>query len=276
VTANTANSDSVGVGNGGGIDVASGTTTIGDTILGGNFDTDAQAPDCFGTVTSSGNNQIGTSTGCTFGPASGDMFGDPMLAPLADNGGRTPTHALLDGSPAIDSGSTSALPTDQRGAPRAGVADIGAYERVLCRGVVVNRIGTGGNDTLLGTDAADGFLLDAGDDTATGGGGADAFCAGEGNDTVSGGAGNDTGSGDAGQDKLLGGGGKDKLTGLGGNDKLLGGGGRDKLTGGTGRDKLLGQGGRDLLLGGGGRDTLRGGPGRDVLKGGPGKDTQKQ
>jgi hypothetical protein len=56
---------------------------------------------------------------------------DPKLGPLADNGGPTPTMALLPGSPAIDAGDTSVAPaTDQRGFPRpAGLAaDIGAYE----------------------------------------------------------------------------------------------------------------------------------------------------
>ena len=58
---------------------------------------------------------------------------DPMLAPLADNGGPTPTHALAAASPAIDAGSNvDTLPFDQRGDgyPResgAG-ADIGAFE----------------------------------------------------------------------------------------------------------------------------------------------------
>ncbi|HVF71885.1 MAG TPA: choice-of-anchor Q domain-containing protein [Chthoniobacterales bacterium] len=63
---------------------------------------------------------------------------DPMLGPLRDNGGRTPTIALLAGSPAIDKGNTS-LPTDQRGFPRpvndptalnggGNDSDIGAYE----------------------------------------------------------------------------------------------------------------------------------------------------
>lgn len=63
----------------------------------------------------------------------GTLTGDPMLAPLADNGGMTLTHALLPGSPAIDAGSNpESLPTDQRGPPFARVvgpaADIGAYE----------------------------------------------------------------------------------------------------------------------------------------------------
>ena len=46
---------------------------------------------------------------------------DPLLGPLADNGGPTRTHALLPGSPAIDAGSNAlaaGLPTDQRGLDR--------------------------------------------------------------------------------------------------------------------------------------------------------------
>jgi hypothetical protein len=56
---------------------------------------------------------------------------DPLLGPLADNGGLTPTMALLPSSPAIDAGDSSAcLPMDQRGVARPmGVAcDIGAFE----------------------------------------------------------------------------------------------------------------------------------------------------
>ncbi|HEX2474327.1 MAG TPA: choice-of-anchor Q domain-containing protein [Lacipirellulaceae bacterium] len=58
---------------------------------------------------------------------------DPLLGPLLDNGGSTPTHALLDGSPAINVGSNPlSLSTDQRGAAHARVvgaqADIGAFE----------------------------------------------------------------------------------------------------------------------------------------------------
>lgn len=52
----------------------------------------------------------------------------PMLAPLADNGGRTLTHALLVGSLAIDAGNPSIAfdPSefDQRGAPFCRVVDI--------------------------------------------------------------------------------------------------------------------------------------------------------
>ena len=64
---------------------------------------------------------------------------DPLLRPLADNGGPTKTHALKPGSPALDSGNGSGSFTDQRGFERPydqpGVtnisdgSDIGALEQ---------------------------------------------------------------------------------------------------------------------------------------------------
>lgn len=62
----------------------------------------------------------------------GNIIGaDPNLGPLAGNGGATPTHALLPGSPAIDAGDDASCPaTDQRGMPRpqGPHCDIGAFE----------------------------------------------------------------------------------------------------------------------------------------------------
>ncbi len=52
---------------------------------------------------------------------------DPMLAPLADNGGPTRTIAPLPGSPALAAG-TDCPPTDQRGMPRADPCTLGALE----------------------------------------------------------------------------------------------------------------------------------------------------
>src|SRR5262249_38514118 len=73
--------------------------------------------------------------------ASGDLPGTAaQLGPLQDNGGPTPTHALLSGSPAIDAGdSTGCPPTDQRGITRpqdghgtgTAVFDTGAHEVVF-------------------------------------------------------------------------------------------------------------------------------------------------
>jgi CSLREA domain-containing protein len=74
------------------------------------------------------------------GGLSDTIIGDPLLGPLADNGGPTKTHALLAGSPAIDAGSNLLVPagvnTDQRGAGRIGAVDIGAYEFVPTNRVV--------------------------------------------------------------------------------------------------------------------------------------------
>ena len=56
---------------------------------------------------------------------------DPLLGPLANNGGPTLTQALLPGSPAINGGvPVAGITTDQRGAPRSltGATDIGAFE----------------------------------------------------------------------------------------------------------------------------------------------------
>ena len=56
---------------------------------------------------------------------------NPRLGPLQNNGGPTPTHALLPGSLAIEAGTNAGCPaTDQRGVSRPqGVAcDIGAFE----------------------------------------------------------------------------------------------------------------------------------------------------
>ena len=67
--------------------------------------------------------------------ATGDIVNtNPLLdSALADNGGSTPTLALLAGSPAINKGTCTGAPsTDQRGYPRpdpiSHQCDIGAYE----------------------------------------------------------------------------------------------------------------------------------------------------
>jgi hypothetical protein len=93
-----------------------------------------------GSTTNAGNNNlIQINSGFTGGVLS---TADPRLGPLADNGGPTLTHALLNGSPAIDAGDNSNLPpTDQRGYPRFAdgdgngsfSADIGALEEGLFR-----------------------------------------------------------------------------------------------------------------------------------------------
>jgi predicted outer membrane repeat protein len=92
-----------------------------------------------GTWTSLGNN-LDSGTTCNFNEASDLESTDPLLVSLSDNGGITPTNALLGAtlvdplSPAIDAGSDSGVPTtDQRGLPRTfgSHTDIGAYEYTL-------------------------------------------------------------------------------------------------------------------------------------------------
>ncbi|MFN8443252.1 MAG: CSLREA domain-containing protein [Caldilineaceae bacterium] len=70
---------------------------------------------------------------CNF-HGTGDLINsDPKLGPLQDNGGFSLTHALLTGSPALDTGDSNpkrCVKTDQRGTPRplGPGCDIGAYE----------------------------------------------------------------------------------------------------------------------------------------------------
>ena len=100
-------------------------TIVGNNTAGGSGD------DCFGTFQSEDFNLIEDTDGCTIaGDTDNNVTGqDPMLEPLADNGGPTLTRALMAGSPAIDAGMTE-FDVDQRGFARTdGQDDIGAFER---------------------------------------------------------------------------------------------------------------------------------------------------
>ena len=77
--------------------------------------------------------------GDTVWDGEGNLNTDPLLESLWFNGGLTMTHALGEGSPAIDAGDPFSFPdTDQRGVPRPidgdgdddAVCDMGAYEYV--------------------------------------------------------------------------------------------------------------------------------------------------
>jgi RTX calcium-binding nonapeptide repeat (4 copies) len=256
ISGNLADSDRNGSGDGGGIGVFVGQSPIPaffsshDTIDAGNSDSGGQSPDCFSQLgvsfSSQGQTLIGNTAGCSLVPGSGDIYGlGAKLGPLADNGGPTPTQALLRGSPAINKG-TTCVANDQRGVPRSlgGACDIGAYELVRCKGRAADVVGTNSSDALTGSAGADVFLLLGGVDKAFGLGGNDAFCGGAGRDKEYGGSGRDVEYGDTGADDLVGGPGNDKLVGGGGKDELLGDGGRDKLVGGRSRDLCNGGSGR--------------------------------
>lgn len=85
------------------------------------------------------------------------LFVDPLLLPLADNGGYNPTMALQTGSPAINKGAAGCPTADQRAAPRVGVCDIGAYEYggtpPLANAVLVQKAVTDLQGTLDTTQA---------------------------------------------------------------------------------------------------------------------------
>ena len=96
------------------------------SIVAGNTNTsDARYTDLFSTITSAGTNVIGNVDGAFNFQSIGDFLGtttnplNPFLGPLADNGGSTLTHALLNGSPAIAKGLYPCPDVDQRGFPRS-------------------------------------------------------------------------------------------------------------------------------------------------------------
>jgi hypothetical protein len=131
VAANTAASGG-GINNGGGDLVGDGSVFLANTIVAGS----PTGGNCAGTITSLGGNLDSANT-CQLGELSDQPGTDPLLGPLASNGGPTRTHALLAGSPAQENAVCTELdpcpPMDQRGVerPRFDGFDIGAYESEL-------------------------------------------------------------------------------------------------------------------------------------------------
>lgn len=132
---------------GGGVYLAGGNATLINTVVAGNGSTSGADPDLSGGFVSLGSNligDIGSASGLIDGQMN-DLVGDsastgvidPLLGPLANYGGPTPTHSPLAGSPLIDAGDNSAVRTnDQRGVRRildgdqnhTEIVDIGAVE----------------------------------------------------------------------------------------------------------------------------------------------------
>ena len=258
------------------------TVTTTNSIVAGN--TAGGALDCvvlqngagLPTLASGGGNVVGDSCGLD---QPGDQVGvDPLLGPLADNGGPTATHLPSDDSPVVDAGVDACDDADQRGIERRdGACDSGSVEVQVdpdrdtdgdgvpdvledaagsdpddpdslpaCDGRTFTILGTLGDDDLVGTD---------GDDVILALEGADTVMAGDGDDVVCGGADDD---------RLDGGDGRDTLLGQDGDDELVGGNGRDVAAGGAGDDRLVGGNGPDQLDGGDGTDEADGGRSRDA------------
>ena len=115
-------------------------------------------------MASLGNNIDSDGTAGLTGP--GDLASvNPLLDPtLRNNGGLTPTHALLAGSPAINAGTATGAPaTDQRNIARLGATDIGAFECAANRLIVdttsdVVDGNTSSVATLMANKGADGRI----------------------------------------------------------------------------------------------------------------------
>jgi CSLREA domain-containing protein len=139
ITNNT--SDEETSGRAGGISSNGGTLNLRNTLIAGNFNTAGGSPDCAGTLNSQGHNLIQSTTGCTVGgTTTGNLIGvNPLLGPLANNGGLTRTHSIGALSPAREAGNpavpgssdTACRATDQRNVsrPQGARCDIGAFER---------------------------------------------------------------------------------------------------------------------------------------------------
>ena len=106
------------------------TVTVTNSIVANNGTYNCQIEGGGAAVLNSGGNNVFTDPSCN--PVGSDIpVADPLLGPLADNGGPTLTQALLPGSPAIDAANNAVCPaTDQRGVARDAACDVGAFELV--------------------------------------------------------------------------------------------------------------------------------------------------
>jgi fibronectin-binding autotransporter adhesin len=144
---------------GGDIDDYSGryTVTLEDSLLAG--DSAPFGPEFSNSVVSLGHNLVATTNGSN-GWVSTDLTGTtahPLVAglgTLGQYGGPTQTVPLLPGSPAIDAGTSGAgiATSDQRGEPRTGVVDIGAFQS---QGFTLTMVpGSSPQQTTIGTPFA--------------------------------------------------------------------------------------------------------------------------
>jgi CSLREA domain-containing protein/uncharacterized repeat protein (TIGR01451 family) len=134
--------NSVGMaGTGGGLAVYNPTPEVGgsatllvrNTIVAGNTGP-AGPSDCALVTMVTSDRNLSSDGSCMFTDPGSRQNANPLLGPLADNGGETDTMALLPGSPALDAGTNAGCPpVDQRGTtrPQGPACDIGAFERVV-------------------------------------------------------------------------------------------------------------------------------------------------
>jgi uncharacterized repeat protein (TIGR01451 family)/CSLREA domain-containing protein len=136
-----ANNEAVGV-QGGGIyieTVVTNTTFLKNTILADNI-ADGTGGDCYALLPTAPPVSLGynlvenPNNGCNLVETGDELNQAPNLGLLQNNGGQTPTHALLTGSPANDAipvgtnGCHDTITTDQRDYLRVGPCSMGALE----------------------------------------------------------------------------------------------------------------------------------------------------
>lgn len=148
----------VAEGTGGGIRVGPGSVAIARTIIAVNTASNGlgdftgaptPGPNVDGAVISGGHNLLGVLTDATGFTGIGDKTGaNPMLAAIGNNGGPTPTMALMAGSPAIDSAVAGGAATDQRGQPRT-VDDPGVVNAPTSDGTDIGAVEGAGRDCRL-------------------------------------------------------------------------------------------------------------------------------
>lgn len=131
------------------------------TIIANNFGPNFTTGGTLTTLSTDGNNLDTDGTSLFPNGFNGDIIGsssniiNALLGPLQNNGGPTPTHALLAGSPALDAGTCldldgNPVTKDQRGInrPQGPACDIGAYENSLptisCPGALTLECGVAG------------------------------------------------------------------------------------------------------------------------------------
>ncbi|MDP9121980.1 MAG: right-handed parallel beta-helix repeat-containing protein, partial [Acidobacteriota bacterium] len=130
ITGNTATAQ------GGGMRVVFENLIMSNNIIAGNM-AGGHEGDCafvVGNTTVTDHNIDGDGSCRLTGPGDQPGVANPLLAPLANNGGPTDTVALLGGSPAVNAGNNATCPpADQRGTarPQGASCDIGAYEDTL-------------------------------------------------------------------------------------------------------------------------------------------------
>jgi hypothetical protein len=118
---------------GGGVSASIGVLALQGTIVAGNT-----PENCAGIAVASVDHNLQDDASCPLTRLNDRSDADPLLGPLAQNGGLTATHLPSAGSPALDHGPSLGCPgTDQRGVTRprdgdgdgAPACDVGAVER---------------------------------------------------------------------------------------------------------------------------------------------------